>query len=151
MNNIRFAKQVAMAVGFLALSLTPGIGRAQSSSQAPTSQDQSQAAPAAPAQQGTHKHGEMAGLNLTDDQKAQMKQIHQATKSQIETVNNDASLSADQKQAKIHEIRHDARKQMVGLLTPEQRQQMKENARARHAARKEQQQQQPQQTQPQAQ
>src|SRR5579864_2752614 len=111
MNNIRFAKQVAMAVGFLALSLTPGIGRAQSSSQAPTSQDQSQAAPAAPAQQGTHKHGEMAGLNLTDDQKAQMKQIHQATKSQIETVNNDASLSADQKQAKIHEIRHDARKQ----------------------------------------
>jgi Spy/CpxP family protein refolding chaperone len=150
MNNIRFAKQLAAAAGFLALSLTPGITRAQSSSQAPASQDQSQAAPATPAPQG-HKHGEMAGLNLTDDQNAQMKQIHQTTKSQVEAVNNDSTLSADQKTAKIHEIRRDARKQMVKLLTPEQREQMRENAKARHAARKEQQQQQPQQAQPQAQ
>ena len=80
-----------------------------------------------------------------------MKQIHQTTKSQIEAVTNDASLSADQKMTKVHEIRRDARKQMVKLLTPEQRQQMRENAQARHAARREQQQQQPQQTQPQAQ
>jgi Spy/CpxP family protein refolding chaperone len=151
MKNIRFAKQVAVAAGFLALIPAPGIGRAQSISQAPASQDQSQAAPAAPAQQGPHKHGEMAGLNLTDDQKAQMKQIHQTTKSQVETVNNDSTLSADQKKAKIQGIRHDARKQMVSLLTPEQRQQMRENAKARHAARRQQQQQQPQQTQPQAQ
>jgi Spy/CpxP family protein refolding chaperone len=150
MNNSRFVKQLAVAAGFLALSFTPGIARARSSSQAPASQDQSQAAPAAPAQPGMRKHGEMAGLNLTDDQKAQMKQIHQTTKSQVEGVNSDSTLSADQKTAKIHEIRRDARKQMVKLLTPEQRQQMRENAQARHAARKEQQQQ-PQQTQPQQQ
>jgi Spy/CpxP family protein refolding chaperone len=149
MNNVRFAKQLAVAAGFLALSFTPGITRAQSSSQAPPSQDQSQTAPATPAPQGKHKHGEMAGLNLTDDQKAQMKQIHRTTKSQVEAVNSDSTLSADQKTAKIHEIRRDARKQMVKLLTPEQRQQMRENAQARHAARKEQQQ--PQQTQPQQQ
>lgn len=143
MNSNRIIKQFVVAAGFLALTLAPGISRAQDASQTPA-QDQSQAAPAQP--QG-RKHGEMAGLNLTDDQKAQMKQIHQSTKSQVEAVNNDGSLSADQKQAKIHQIRRDSHVQMAKLLTPEQKQQMKENMRARRAARK-QQQQQPQ-TQPQ--
>jgi Spy/CpxP family protein refolding chaperone len=128
-------KQIAVAAGFLALSLTPGVGRAQ---------DSSQAASAAPAQQEGRKHGEMAGLNLTDDQKAQMKQIHRATQSQMEAVNNDATLSADQKQTKIHQIRRGAHVQMVKLLTPEQREQMRENAKARRAARRRQGQQEPQ-------
>jgi Spy/CpxP family protein refolding chaperone len=140
MNGNRIAKQFALAAGFLALSLTPAMSRAQDSPQA-AQQDQSQAAPAQP--EG-RKHGEMAGLNLTDDQKEQMKQIHRATKSQMEAVNNDASLSADQKQAKIHHIRRGARVQMVKLLTPEQREQMKENAKARRATRQQQGEQTPQ-------
>jgi Spy/CpxP family protein refolding chaperone len=136
-------KQIAVAAGFLALSLTPRVGRAQDSSQA-APQDQSQAAPAAPAHQEGRKNGEMAGLNLTDDQKAQMKQIHRATQSQMKAVNNDATLSADQKQTKIHQIRRGAHVQMVKLLTPEQREQMRENAKARRAARRRQGQQEPQ-------
>jgi Spy/CpxP family protein refolding chaperone len=81
-----------------------------------------------------------------------MKQIHESTKSQVGVVNNDTSLSAEQKQAKIHQLRRGARMQMVKLLTPEQREQMKENAKARKAARQENQQQQPQtQAQPQTQ
>jgi Spy/CpxP family protein refolding chaperone len=135
-------KQLAIAAGFLALTFAPGISRAQSGSQ-PLAQDQSQAAPAAPAQQ-EGKHGVMQGLNLTDDQKAAIKKIHESTKAQLDAVNKDESLAADQKAAKIHQLRHSARTQMVKLLTPEQRQQMRANVRALRASRREQQQQPPQ-------
>lgn len=146
-NNI--TKQISVAAGFLALSFTPGISRAQSSSQ-PPAQDQSQAAPAAPAQHEGRMPGAMKGLNLTDDQKAGMKKIHESTKAQLDAVNKDESLTADQKEAKIHQLRHGARLQMVKLLTPEQRQQMRANVRALRASRREnQQQQQPPQAQPQ--
>jgi Spy/CpxP family protein refolding chaperone len=140
-------KQIAVAAGLLALTLAPGISRAQSGSQ-PPAEDQSQAAPAAPAQQEGRIHGAMKGLNLTDDQKATMKKIHETTKAQLDAVNKDESLTAEQKDAKTHQLRHGARMQMVKLLTPEQRQQMKANVRALRASRREQQQQQPPQTQP---
>jgi Spy/CpxP family protein refolding chaperone len=141
----KIGKQVAIAAGFLALSFAPGMTRAQSASQ-PTAQDQTtqtQPAPAAPAKEDK-KHGVMAGLNLTDDQKAQMKQIRESTKSQLAAVQQDQSLTADQQRTKIHELRHNERLQMVKLLTPEQRQQMKANVRAMRAARREKQQQAPQ-------
>jgi Spy/CpxP family protein refolding chaperone len=140
-------KQIAVAAGLLALTLAPGISRAQSGSQ-PPAEDQSQAAPAAPAQQEGRIHGALKGLNLTDDQKAAMKKIHETTKAQLDAVNKDESLTAEQKDAKTHQLRHGARMQMVKLLTPEQRQQMKANVRALRASRREQQQQQPPQTQP---
>src|SRR5208282_5779475 len=95
--------QLAIAAGFLALTFAPGISRAQSGSQ-PPAQDQSQAAPAVPAQQEGRKHGVMQGLNLTDDQKAAMKTIHDSTKAQLDAVNKDESLTADQKEAKIHQL-----------------------------------------------
>jgi len=135
-------KQIAVTAGFLALTFAPGISRAQSTSPAPA-QDQSQAAPATPAQHEGRMHGAMKGLNLTDDQRAQMKTIHEATKAQLDAVQKDESLTADQKEAKIHQLRHSARLQMVKLLTPEQRQQMKANVRALRASRREKQQQQP--------
>src|SRR5271170_6382092 len=139
-NNV--TKQIAVAAGFLALTFAPGISHAQSGSQ-PPAQNQSQAAPAAPAQQEGRKHGAMQGLNLTDDQKAAMKKIHESTKAQLDAVNKDESLTADQKQAKVHQLRHSARLEMVKLLTPEQRQQMRANVRAMRASRHEQQQSQP--------
>jgi Spy/CpxP family protein refolding chaperone len=141
-------KQIAVAAGFLALTFGPGISRAQSGSQ-PPAQDQSQPAPAAPAQHEGRMHGAMQGLNLTDDQKAAMKSIHESTKAKLDAVNKDESLTADQKVAKIHQLRHGARMQMVRLLTPEQRQQMKANVRALRASRREQPQQQPPPAQPQ--
>ena len=137
-------KQIAVAAGFLALTLAPGISRAQSTAPA---QDQSQATPA---QHEGRMHGAMKGLNLTDDQKAQMKKIHESTKAQMDSLKKDESLTADQKAAKIHELRRGAREQMVKLLTPDQRQQMEANVRALRASRKEQQQQKPPQTQPQS-
>ena len=99
----------------LACAVPPAI-RAQDSTQNPT---QGQAA------QGQEKH-RGPDLNLTDDQKAQMKKIHEDAKAQIEAVNSDSSLSAEQKKAKIGEIHRATRKQVDDMLTPEQRQTMKE-------------------------
>jgi Spy/CpxP family protein refolding chaperone len=79
-------------------------------------------AQAAPAPQNGPSRPE---LNLTDDQKAQMKKIHQDAKAQIEAVNSDSSLSADQKQAKIRAIRRGSHKQVEAMLTPEQRKTMR--------------------------
>ncbi|MGC1485975.1 MAG: Spy/CpxP family protein refolding chaperone [Candidatus Acidiferrum sp.] len=148
MNRNSITKQIAVAAGFLALTFAPGISRAQDNAQ-PPAQDQSQAAPAASAQPEGRMHGAMKGLNLTDDQTAAMKKIHESTKAQADAVNKDESLTVEQKEAKVHQLRHSARMQMVKLLTPEQRQQMRANVRSLRATRREQQQQQPPQAQPQ--
>jgi len=108
----------------------PVLTRAQDASQAPA-QTQEQAAPA-------HKPMDRPNLNLTDDQKAEMKKIHEGAKSQIEAIKNDSSLRADQKQAKIREVRKDTHKQIEAMLTPEQRKTMRE-FRKEHRGEKQQQ------------
>ena len=132
----RMTKQIAIAAGFLTLTIAPGIGRAQGSSQ-PAAQDQTPVAPAAPGRQQGREHGAMAGLNLTEDQKAAIKSIREKMKSQMDALHNDDSMTADQKAAKVHELRRSARVQTAKLLTPEQRQQMRANIRALRVARRE--------------
>ena len=83
MNRNSITKQIVVTAGFLALTFAPGITRAQSGSQT-SAQDQTQAAPAAPAQHEGRMHGAMKGLNLTDDQKAQIKTILRAEKNTLQ-------------------------------------------------------------------
>lgn len=113
MKNLRTGLLVAGAL--LLTCGAPMLTRAQDTTQDPA---QTQAAP------GGEKRG--PELNLTDDQKAQMKKIHQDEKAQVEAINNDASLSADQKQAKIRAIRRDTRRLTDGVLTPEQKKTMQD-------------------------
>jgi Spy/CpxP family protein refolding chaperone len=77
----------------------------------------------------------LANLNLSDDQKAQVSKIRADEKSQIEATKSDSTLSADQKQAKVREIRMATHKQIRAVLTPEQRSQMKSDAMAHKAAK----------------
>jgi Spy/CpxP family protein refolding chaperone len=106
------------------------------------SQSQDQSAPPATAQQAPderkHGDGKFAGLNLTDDQKSQMKQIRQDAKAKTDAVRADNSLSDTDKEAKLKAIHRAAKKQMRGVLTPEQRRQLraqvKTRARERRAA-----------------
>jgi periplasmic protein CpxP/Spy len=109
-NGVLFVAGVLAAYG--SPMLARAAGRAQEAGQTQ----------AAPAQQNESSKPD---LNLTDDQKAQMKKIHQEAKAQIEAVNNDSSLSTDQKQAKIHAIRRGSHKQVEAMLTPEQKQKMR--------------------------
>ncbi|HMK30327.1 MAG TPA: hypothetical protein VK473_11635 [Terriglobales bacterium] len=62
-------------------------------------------------------------LNLTADQQAKLKPILQQQHQQFMSVREDATLTADQKQAKMKEIREATDTQINGILTPEQQQQ----------------------------
>ncbi len=59
-------------------------------------------------------------LNLTDAQKAAIKPILATEVNEIKAVHQDSSLSAEQKQAKIKEIRDNNREKINTLLTPDQ-------------------------------
>ena len=65
-------------------------------------------------------------LNLTDAQKQQFMQIGRSTRKQVMAIHQDSSLSDDQKKAKIQDARKQAHKQMFDVLTPEQREQLKQ-------------------------
>jgi len=65
-------------------------------------------------------------LNLTDDQRAKLKPILQDEVQQLQAVHNDASLSQDQKKAKAKEIHAASKPQINSVLTPDQQKQWKE-------------------------
>jgi hypothetical protein len=64
-----------------------------------------------------------AALNLTDEQKAQIKTIREDGKQQIAAMEKDSSLSGEAKQQKLKVIRKDIRRQVWGVMTPEQQKQ----------------------------
>jgi Spy/CpxP family protein refolding chaperone len=53
----------------------------------------------------------------------------------MEAARNDSTLTADQKKAKMQEIHKSTHEQVMQVLTPEQRQQMKSDEMARKAAK----------------
>jgi protein CpxP len=73
-------------------------------------------------------------LNLTEDQKKQLKPILAGEFKQMRAVGEDASLTQDQKREKMKQIHEASRPQVQVILTPEQQQkfaQMKEEAKER--------------------
>jgi Spy/CpxP family protein refolding chaperone len=86
--------------------------------------------------QSVHGEGKFAKLNLTDEQKAQMKKIHESTRQQMDKVftpeqkvqweaarkdhqKPNLNLSQEQKE-QIKAIRKDAKAQIEAILTPAQ-------------------------------
>jgi Spy/CpxP family protein refolding chaperone len=59
-------------------------------------------------------------LNLSEDQKTQIKPIVQKECQQLKALDKDTSMSADQKQAKEQKIRQDAKADIATILTPDQ-------------------------------
>ena len=78
-------------------------------------------------------------LNLTQDQKKQLKPILAGEFKQMRAVGEDASLTQDQKREKMKQIHEASRPQVQAILTPEQQQkfaQMKEEAKDRRGEKK---------------
>jgi periplasmic protein CpxP/Spy len=96
---------------------------------------------AAPAPQApTKEMGMHAGLqaaveslNLTDDQKAKVKDIFADAKTKRQAVSNDASLSDDQKKAKMKELHSGTMAKLNEVLTPEQQTELKSKMEAAKA------------------
>lgn len=68
----------------------------------------------------------MQQLNLTADQQTQMKALHQDMLQQRNAIQNDTSLTADQKKEKMKGLHQSQMEKMNAILTPEQQAKMKE-------------------------
>ena len=98
---------------------------------------------AAPAPQTAGKEMGMHGglqaavesLNLTDDQKAKVKDIFADSKTKRQTVMDDSSLNDDQKKAKMKELHSGIMAKLNEVLTPEQQTELKSKMEAAKAAK----------------
>lgn len=100
---------------------------------AQTSQEQQ--APTPDKHAGMHHHAESVDqllqtlsqkLNLSDDQKANIKPILQDQMQQMKAVRTDSSLSEEQKRAKIKSIHDSSHDRINAVLTPEQQAKLKQ-------------------------
>ncbi len=65
-------------------------------------------------------------LNLTKEQQGQLKEFHRSMKQQKEAIDNDASLTTEQKEAKMKALHKEQKEKLNSILTPEQMEQLKE-------------------------
>src|SRR5437899_10738839 len=65
-------------------------------------------------------------LNLNDAQRRQFFEIGQRAHEQAMTIRNDSSLNADQKKEKLQALRKQSHQEMFAVLTPEQKEQLKQ-------------------------
>ena len=76
--------------------------------------------------QKNKKKAMMKELNLTKEQRGQMKEFKRSMKQKKADITNDKTLSQEQKQAKLKELHKEKKEKMNSILTPEQREKMKE-------------------------
>lgn len=84
-----------------------------------------------------HHRGQMVDqLNLTSDQKSQMKALHESNKQQRDAIKNDASLTDDQKRAKMKDLQKSQSDKFNSILTPDQQAKRKAYMEQRRSERK---------------
>ena len=139
-----------LAAGFLSMALAMSLPAAAQSSTTNTPQHTPSEAPAqatptqtAPGQTGaaseaTPAHpqsqaqaGDDNPLNLTDEQKAKLRPILAEENQQLDTLQNNTSMTQEQKMAKANEIRQTAGPKIKAILTPEQLQKLADLQKAK--------------------
>jgi Spy/CpxP family protein refolding chaperone len=68
----------------------------------------------------THQRPCWQQAGISQSAMQQRKQIEENTRSQVESVCSDSSLTPQQKQQKIHQLHQEAQQQVNGLITPQQ-------------------------------
>ena len=120
--------------GFVSLGLVAALA-------VPVALAKSQATPspqAAGKEKGMHGGGLQAAvesLNLTDEQKAKVKDIFADAKTQGQAVSGDTTLSDEQKKAKMKELHSSIMAKVNEVLTPEQQTELKSKMEAAKAAK----------------
>jgi Spy/CpxP family protein refolding chaperone len=79
---------------------------------------------------GTGLQTAVESLNLTDDQKAKVKDIFADAKTKKQAVSSDTSLSEEQKKAKMKELHSSIMAKVNEVLTPEQQTELKSKMEA---------------------
>ena len=89
-------------------------------------------------EKGMHGGGLQAAvesLNLTDEQKAKVKDIFADAKTRGQAVSSDTTLSDEQKKAKMKELHSNIIAKLNEVLTPEQQTELKSKMEAAKAAK----------------
>ena len=68
----------------------------------------------------------MKALNLTKEQKAQLKSFHKSKKQEREAIKNNAGLSNEQKKEKTEQLHKERHAKLESILTPAQKERMKQ-------------------------
>lgn len=68
----------------------------------------------------------MKQLHLTKQQKQELKSFHKSTKQEREAVKNNTTLTKEQRQEKIQQLRRERHDKLESILTPEQKQKLKQ-------------------------
>ncbi|MDE1191324.1 MAG: hypothetical protein PW786_04190 [Arachidicoccus sp.] len=71
-------------------------------------------------------------LNLTEDQKAQLKTINKDQKSKIAAIKSNTTLTEDQKKAQVKAAKTDAYNKRQAIYTPEQKEVIKNDHEKKH-------------------
>jgi Spy/CpxP family protein refolding chaperone len=64
-------------------------------------------------------------VGISQSAAQERRQIEENTRSQMESVCSDSSLSAQQKEQKIHQLREESRRQAEALINPQQEQELR--------------------------
>ena len=130
------AKLLAASPLFLTLFAAPAQTETQNKPLAPSPIPQL-APQAARPQSAARPEDDLAGLTLTDDQKAKIEHIRQETRSHMDIVARDPKSNSDQKQAMLEGMVRIERSQIFQILTPEQQSEVRKKAAARREAEQE--------------
>ena len=109
-------KIIIMAIAALALGFT---AQAQTTRPVTTTQHQKST------MERHHDTSQWSKLNLTQDQRNQMQTSRKDFMQQRETIRNDKTLNAQQRDQKLSELNKSQKEKMHGYLTPEQQKQMR--------------------------
>jgi Spy/CpxP family protein refolding chaperone len=132
----RFCHRIVIAALAAVIFIPPGVqAQEQNKDQDQTSQPQSgsqtdgsQRRGRRVAAQRQRQHMDMLAekLNLTDAQKAQFQQISKDMRKTGMAIRQDNALTAGEKKEKFQDLRKQSHKQMFGILTPEQKEKLKQ-------------------------
>jgi len=133
MNKNRFAKVLAVPVGFILLIAAQQPARTQSPQRDAVQPQQTIVQPQQTRvkPQSDPLANDFAGLNYTDEQKAQVEKIRQDAAARKDAVLKDGKLTADQKDAMLVGYNRLAYGSIYRVLTPDQKRQVRLKVRTR--------------------
>ena len=89
-------------------------------SQAKKEMNETPVSTTAPAAKSEDHKDKYKDLNLTEDQKSKVKELSKKNKAEKAKIEADATLAADQKAAKLKELKKEQSKAFKAILTPQQ-------------------------------
>jgi Spy/CpxP family protein refolding chaperone len=136
MSKHAFVKRVGVAGGFIFLCASPrlSLGQPSPAGAAPFPLIKPTPPPAQQRMTYISPTEFLAGLTLTDNQKAKINQIREDTKSHLAAVAKDQKLGPEVKDAMIGGYQRIENSQIFGVLTPEQQQQVRKRISTLRAA-----------------